>query len=174
MNRSHFIDRASAFAGEEASNDSSSEQFKVLDGFDHGERVQARQPPARRCTLLVTKLAPGVGAGVVSDIFKRCRERHDRLAITGTMLFDGERVGALFCGSPDQVSVALAAITSDPRQAKPLVLVDASYVPPWAGQHWRAGWCEPDALAALTEADAPQGPAAVETWRALMASSDVR
>jgi len=123
--------------------------------------------------LLLTHLAPGVGAAAVADIFKRCRERHAQLAIAGTILFDGERFGALFCGAPDRVELALQAVTSDPRQAWPQVLADADQVPPWVAKGWRSGWCEPDGLAPLTTPDAPHGPAAAETWRALMATSDL-
>jgi hypothetical protein len=149
---------ASAFAGAEACND---------------PRCDSPAPATARCLLLVTHLAPGVGAVVVADIFKRCRERHGQLAITGTMLFDGERFGVLCCGAPDQVSLAAEAITSDPRQARPMVLADASRVPAWAARTWHSGWCEPDALALLTAADAPQGPDAVNAWRALLAASDL-
>lgn len=132
-----------------------------------------RPQATARCVLMLTHLAPGVGAVVVADIFKRCRERHGQLAVTGTILFDGERLGLLCCGAPDQVGLAIDAITSDPRQAWPLVLVDGEQVPAWAAQTWRSGWCEPDALAPLTAAGAEQGPAALKTWRALLAASDL-
>lgn len=122
---------------------------------------------------MLTHLAPNVGAVMVADIFKRCRERHGRLAIAGTILFDGERFGVLCCGSAAQVALAVEAITSDPRQAWPRVLADGEEVPAWAGQTWRSGWCEPDALAPLMATGAAQGPAALQTWRALLAASDL-
>lgn len=152
---------ASAFAGHQ-------------DCIDSANAVPA--PPAQvaqRATLVVTRLAPGVGALVVADIFKRCRLRHARLAVTGTILFDGERLGALFCGAAKQVAAAIEAIEADTRLVSLQALVDSHQVPPWAAQTWHAGWCEPDALAPLTEADAPQGIAAFEAWRALMAASDL-
>lgn len=149
---------ASAFAGLEACNDAA---------------CPGPQPPAARCVLVVTRLAPGVSAVVVAEIFKRCRARHGQLPVTGTILFDGERFGVLFCGEPDHVGQALEDITSDPRQVRPLVLTDADRVPAWAAQSWHSGWCEPDALALLHAPDAPQGPAAMETWRALVAASDL-
>ncbi len=130
-------------------------------------------PFARRATLVVTRLAPGVDVLVVSDIIKRCRQRHARLAVTGSILFDGERLGVWCCGAAEQVAAAIEAIHADPLLASPRALVDGDQVPAWAGQAWHAGWCEPDALAPLTADDAPRGSAAIEAWRALMAASDL-
>lgn len=162
MTRCHPYVPASALAGHEPCDEPS-----------NGYVGAPASLSAQRCALVVTRLAPGVGAVVVADIFKRCRERHGQFAITGTILFDGERFGMLCCGTPDHVRRALEAITSDPRQTLPLILADASQVPAWAAQSWYAGWCEPDALAALTGVDAPRGPAAVNVWRALLAASDL-
>ena len=35
------------------------------------------------CVLLLSRLAPHTGAVAVADLFKRCRERHNEMAITG-------------------------------------------------------------------------------------------
>ena len=161
MTRGNPYVPASAFAGHQACMDSAK---------------AATAPPLQtghRATLVVTRLAPGVGASVVADIFKRCRQRHARLAVTGAILFDGERLGVWCCGAAEKVAAAIEAIHADPLLVAPRTLVDADEVPPWAAQTWHAGWCEPDALAALTEADAPRGSAAIEAWRAVMAASDL-
>ena len=89
------------------------------------------------------------------------------------MLFDGECLGALVCGAPQQVNLAVAAWMADPRQVGAQFLADAAEVPAWAPNAWRSGWCEPDALAPLLSAGAPQGNAAIEAWQALMAASDL-
>lgn len=125
------------------------------------------------CVLVLSRLAAEAGAGVVADIFKRSRERHEKWSITGVMLFDGERLGALFCGAPQQVALAAETLLTDPRLTAPLVLAQATDPPPWLAPAWRSGWCEPDALAALTGPGAPQGDAAIEAWQALMAASDL-
>lgn len=129
---------------------------------------------SRHCALVLMHLAPDVGAVLVAEMFKRCRERHAELDITGAILFDGERFGALLCGARDAVEQAVAAVTSDPRQARPRVLAVADPVPPWAPGRWHSGWCEPDALSRFCTEDVPCASAAVDTWRALMAASDLR
>jgi hypothetical protein len=131
--------------------------------------------PARamRALLLVTRLAPGITAAAVADIFKGTRDRHHKLAITGTMLFDGERFGVLLCGVHGAVGVAFDAISSDPRPVRRGVLCDGAEIPAWAAQGWRSGWSEPDALAALEAAEVRPDTATLDTWRALVGASDL-
>lgn len=127
----------------------------------------------RRCLLVLSRLAPEVPVAAVADIFKRSRERHAELEVSGAMLFDGERLCVLLCGSHAQVERAIDAVFSDPVRTAPAVLADVAHSPPWAAQAWRTGWSEPDALACLEAADAPQGEAALELWRALVDASDL-
>ena len=127
--------------------------------------------PGHCCVLVFTRLTAGVDA--VADIFKRCRDRHAEMAITGAMLFDGEHLAALLCGAGPQVALAADALVTDPRQSHARVLATAADSPVWAGLSWRTGWCEPDALAMFSQTDAPQGKAAIEAWQALMAASDL-
>ena len=125
------------------------------------------------CVLLLSRLAAEAGAGAVADIFKRSRQRHGTWSIAGVMLFDGDRLGALLCGAPQRVELAVEALITEPRLTAPVVLARASEPPPWLAPAWRSGWCEPDALATLTGTDAPQGDAAIKAWQALMAASDL-
>ena len=134
---------------------------------------EAASATAQRCVLAMTRLASGVTATAVADIFKRTRDRHRDLAIVGAMLFDGERFGLLLCGPSAQVDQTLAALAVDARQAPPVVLADGPNVPSWAAQGWRSGWSEPDALAALAAADAPRDDAALQAWRVLIGASDL-
>jgi hypothetical protein len=136
----------------------------------------AQQQPMKCCRLVLAHLAAEAGAGAVADIFKRGRARHGQWAITGVMLFDGERLGALLCGAQPQVALAAEALLTDLRLRAPWVLAEASEPPPWLAPAWRSGWCEPDALAALAAlgiASAPEGDAAIQAWQALIAASDL-
>jgi len=125
----------------------------------------------RRCLSAVTWLAPGVSAASLADIFKRTRDRHHQLGVTGVMLFDGDRFAYLLCGAAAEVSEAFDAITADPRQTLPTKLADATDVPPWAERVWRTGWSEPDALAAVAAAAAPDE--ALTAWQAVIGASDL-
>jgi hypothetical protein len=129
--------------------------------------------PARRCLLVLVRLADGTSTLSVAEILKRSRERHDPLAIAGAMLFDGERLGLLLCGALVQVGQAFEAFLADAGQACPRVLADAPQPPPWASPGWKAGWSEPDALAPLEADDTARGDTALELWRGLVEASDL-
>ena len=126
-----------------------------------------------RCLLAITRLAPGVTASALADIFKRTRGRHRDLGIVGAMLFDGEHFGLLLCGESGQVGRAFDALLVDPRQALPVVLFDGPNVPSWAARGWRSGWSEPDGLATLAAADSPRDGAAMQALQVLIGASDL-
>ncbi len=133
----------------------------------------ARAASQPRGLLATSRLRTGVSATAVSQTFKRARDRHHQLAVTGMMLFDGERFAYLLCGAAAAVGGAFDALAQDPHQAGTVVRYDSPLSPSWAAQGWRSGWSEPDALLVLEAPTLTGDSAMLEVWRALIGAGDL-
>jgi hypothetical protein len=125
--------------------------------------------------LFITHRAPGLAPGAVGEIFKRTRERHDRLGVAGVLLFDGASLGHALSGTLEAVTQAFEAALADPRQTGLVLLsaVEGELPAGWPVRGWRSGWTEPDVLARLAAEDGPRGDAALAWWLELMGASDL-
>lgn len=123
--------------------------------------------------LYISGLAPDTTPDTVSQILRHTRERNRARAISGALVFDGERFCQLIEGPPDAVHALASRIVQDPRHVDLRVLLDAGDATPRLLQPWQTGYCEPQRLDAL-DAAAPMAPAqALALFIELLADCDL-
>lgn len=115
--------------------------------------------------LYLSQLAPGVGVGVVKDIFQVSRARNPVLGVTGVLLFDGERFCQLLEGPTATLDPLLAQIERDARHRQVRVLHrGVRDAVPMRG--WRTGYCgsvdDLDAFDGETPLDGPPAVTALQ------------
>lgn len=108
--------------------------------------------------LYISRLAPDTAPDAVSQILRQSRERNRANAISGALVFDGERFCQLIEGTAEAVATLASRIVLDPRHVDLRVLLDASDATPRLLQPWQTGYCDPERLDAL-DAAAPMAPA---------------
>ncbi len=104
--------------------------------------------PLRRF-LYVSDLAPAMPSTVVGQILRQSRERNHRLALSGALLFDGERFCQLLEGDPDTAQTLMHRIAQDARHCNVQLLIDRLEETPRLMTQWRCGYADHEAFDAI-------------------------
>lgn len=124
--------------------------------------------------LYLSRLAPGIGPGVVKDIARAARKHNPAHGVTGALLFDGERFCQLVEGGEAEVGALIARIARDPRHIWLRTLHSGAQPGPRVLSGWRSGYCSSSAdFDAFAVAEPPAGEAALRLFVALVQSADL-
>lgn len=118
--------------------------------------------------LVASYLPSRTDATALCQGMRAARDRAESRALTGGLLFDGEKFVQLFVGSQAAVQSALASMHTDPTQARLWELHSDSSEPEPGWRDWRVGYTEPAVLDALL-AEAARGSALQAFARAMQA-----
>lgn len=92
--------------------------------------------------LYISRLAPECDFVVVKAVVTVSRVYNVEHGITGALLFDGERFGALLEGAEAEVQALMSRIASDPRHTDVRVLCAGQSVNGRAMKRWASGYCD--------------------------------
>lgn len=99
--------------------------------------------------LYISDLAPAMPSTTVGQILRQSRERNHRLALSGALLFDGERFCQLLEGDPDTAQALMSRIAQDTRHCNVQWLLDTLEEAPRLMTQWRCGYADHDAFDAI-------------------------
>ena len=92
--------------------------------------------------LYVSRLAPACDFGVVKAIVAVARAFNSEHAITGALLFDGERFGQLLEGTEAEVQALMSRIALDRRHTHVTVLYAGASLTGRTMKRWASGYCD--------------------------------
>jgi hypothetical protein len=123
--------------------------------------------------LYVSRLVSGVRYDVFASICKVSRKRNAERALTGVLLFDGDRFCQLLEGPADAVAQARQSIAKDSRHEILTTLVDRPQGGETTLDVWQAGYCEADDLDLLAGPERLDEERTMAVFRAIVSRADL-
>jgi Sensors of blue-light using FAD len=106
-----------------------------------------KNTPARELHVVyISRLADGTDYTAYGPICRHARARNAALAVSGLLLFDGQRFCQWLHGSVDAVESLMALITKDPRHTAMAVLLQARLPTAHFAAGWHDGFVEAEAM----------------------------
>ena len=123
--------------------------------------------------LYVSRLATGCTWEVVKEIVAIARLHNPAHAITGALLFDGERFCQLIEGSEADVQALLSSIRKDTRHTgmRPLLIGHSAIGR--TTQRWVSGYSDSHELEKFDTDDGPREMQALDAFLAVLQTADV-
>lgn len=99
--------------------------------------------------MYLSDLAPAMPSTTVGQILRQSRERNQRLAMSGALLFDGGRFCQLLEGDPATAQTVMRRIAQDARHCNVQLLLDRLEEAPRLMTQWRCGYADHEAFDAI-------------------------
>jgi hypothetical protein len=123
--------------------------------------------------LYVSRLAAEFDFGVVKDIVAVARRHNAERAITGALLFDGERFCQLLEGSQADVQALMQTIERDPRHTHLAVLLAGRPLAARSMPRWASGYCDAGALEPFDTGSGLHDQTALDAFQSILRGADL-
>jgi hypothetical protein len=123
--------------------------------------------------LCLSLLSENSDFSAFKQIVQSSRRRNGQLALTGVLVFDGERFCHLIEGPEPGFREVMQRIEDDPRHTRLTLLHPPAEASSRLLFTWRSGYCSPDDLDQFSGPDALSGDAALMAFLAVLTRCDL-
>ncbi len=123
--------------------------------------------------VYTSQLAPGEDYTAYGRICRVARQRNGSLAVSGVLLFDGQRFCQWLHGEPDATARLMLSIARDKRHAAVQVRLQAMLPSDAIAPGWRAGFVDGDTLEQFMQQPATGTDQVLAALGRLLAAADI-
>jgi len=139
----------------------------------HQTLAELPQSPGSLHIVYTSQLAPGQDYTAYGRICRVARQRNGPLAVSGVLLFDGQRFCQWLHGEPTSTAALMQTIASDRRHTDVQVHLQTSLPSDAFPSGWRAGFVDSDTLDQFVQQPPHGADRVMAALGRLLAAADV-